>query len=80
MAQNETKPAGSYAAVTPSDSAVLRPPARSLFIGTGGNVAVKYPGASAAVSFAVQDGTILPIYAEVVMSTGTTATGIVALY
>lgn len=72
-------PAGGAFAVTPSDSTILGG-VRALFVGTGGNVAVVTPGRTTAVTFAnVGDGTILPVRCSKVMSTNTTASGIVAL-
>lgn len=77
---DQTRPAANAAAVTASDTTVLAG-VRSLYVGGGGNVAVRFPGNSTAVVFtAVPAGAILPIQAERVMSTNTTATAIVALY
>lgn len=71
-------PADSYSAVTPSDATVVD--CRALWIGTGGNVAVKASASASTVTFAnVPDGTLLSIVAYHVMA-ATTATGIVALY
>ncbi len=72
-------PATRYAAVTPSDATVVG--ARSLYIGTTGNVALKADATATAVTFSsVPAGTILPVGAYIVMSTNTTASNIVALY
>lgn len=70
--------ARSSGAVTPSDSTVLD--YNALYIGTGGNVAIKHTSAGSAVTFtSVLDGTILPVAGVRVMSTNTTATNIVWL-
>jgi hypothetical protein len=73
--------AWNLAAVTPHDTNELTYTARALYIGGAGDVALIAGGDSAAVTLAsVPAGTILPIRAKVVKSTGTTATNIVALY
>jgi hypothetical protein len=52
-----------------------------LYIGGAGDVSVKGPQMGAAVVFkAVPAGMILPVEVTSVMSTGTTATDIVAIY
>lgn len=71
-------PATRYAAVTPSDSTVVN--ARSLYIGTTGNLALKADATASTVTFSnVPAGTILPVGAWFVMA-ATTASNIVALY
>jgi hypothetical protein len=73
-------PACKLYAVTPSDTVALTEKASALWVGGAGNVAIKTPGASAAVTIVgVPAGTVLPIQAEYVMATNTTATNIVAL-
>ncbi len=73
-------PGASLVSVTPSDSAVLSPPSRGLYIGGEGDVAVIAVDDTVAVTFkAVPAGTVLPVQAKKVMSTNTTATLIVAL-
>lgn len=79
-AYDQTRPAANAAAVTSSDATVLVG-VRGLYIGGAGDVAVRFPGSSTAVVFtAVPAGSVLPIQAERVMSTSTTATAIVALF
>jgi hypothetical protein len=76
------------AAVTKDDANDLATaPTRGLYVGGTGNVAVIMAadntsgGAGTAVTFSgVAAGTVLPIRVRRVMSTNTTATGIVALY
>ena len=75
-----TVSAHSAGAVTPSDSTVLNP-TRGLYVGTGGDVAVKMANQTTSVIFPdVLGGSILPIQVVKVLSTGTTASGMVALY
>lgn len=65
--------------VTPSDSTVLAN-VRGLYVGTTGNVAVKFPGDASAHTFtAVPAGAVLPVAVDHVMSTGTTASTLEAL-
>lgn len=73
-------PADDIVAVTPSDVAVLAP-TRAIWVGGAGNIAVLPAGQdSVAVTITgVAAGTLLPIRVVQVLSTGTTATGIVAL-
>lgn len=80
MQQNPTDPALELAVVTPHDTNDIFP-ARGLYVGVGGNVAVIAGGDTAAVTLVgVNAGTILPIRVRRVLATGTTATSIVALY
>ncbi len=65
------------AAVTPNDSTVI-PTTRALAIGVAGNVAVRMANATIA-TIAVTAGTAA-LQVDRVYSTGTTATGITALY
>jgi hypothetical protein len=89
---NNTVSAHGAVAVTASDTTDL-PVTRAIYIGGTGNIAIVMPdhnldlGASAAAAQAlavvfsnVSAGTILPVQAVRVLSTGTTATNIVALY
>jgi hypothetical protein len=75
-------PSGDFLAVTPHDTnPIVSPglPTRGLYIGGAG--AVVATGSRGNVTFAaVPVGTILPIQCTHVLSTGTTATNIVALY
>lgn len=67
-------------AVTPHDTNDLANVARALWVGGAGNVAVLLSEDSSAVTFVgVAAGTLLPLRAKRVLSTGTTATSIVAV-
>jgi hypothetical protein len=67
-------------AVTKSDSTVLNG-TRALYIGGTGDVAVRMEGGQNSLTFsAVPSGTTLPIRVDQVLSTGTTATLILALW
>lgn len=73
-----TRPADTFAAITPNDSVEVDPKPKSLFIGGAGNLAVTGSD-DVEVTFAVVAGQVLPIRPKLIKSTGTTATGIVAL-
>ena len=68
----EASPAKFAVAVTPSDVTNLGSPARSLYIGTTGNIAV--------VTFSNVPVGILPVQVKRVNSTNTTASNIVAMW
>lgn len=67
-------------AVTKSDSTVLNG-TRAVYVGTGGDLAVRMEGGQNSITFtAVPSGTFMPIRVDQVLSTGTTAAAIVALW
>lgn len=77
---NNPNPAEYAAAVTPSDSTVLSPSPRALYIGGGGDVTVTMAADGADVVFKnVPPGLKLPVRVSKVKA-ATTATYIVALY
>lgn len=76
----QTEPSGEFAAVTKSDVTVFTFPTRGLYIGGAGDVAVVSPIGSAVTFSAVPAGTLLPIAVVQVLSTGTSATLIIAVY
>lgn len=69
-------------AVTPSDLAGnnLTYPCRALYIGGAGNATIVMADSTAILFSGLQAGQILPVRALRVNATGTTATGIVALF
>lgn len=75
---NATVPGHGAVAVTPSDSTVL-PVTRALYVGTTGNVAVMMAD-DMTITFSTVPVGILPIQVQKVLSTGTTASNIIALY
>lgn len=68
-----------YAAVTPSDTVALTVPVYRVYVGVTGDIAVKGPGDSAAVTFkAVPAGWFtFPGQVTTIMATNTTATNMV---
>lgn len=73
-------PAQHAAAVTPSDSTDLTTSARSLYIGVSGDVTLDTVGGETTILFKAAPVGILPVRAQRVRATGTTATNIVALW
>jgi hypothetical protein len=76
-----TNPATTWKAVTPSDAAAdnLKPACRGLFVTSAGDVACVGLD-DAVVVFALDARTVYPLGVKRVNATGTTASGIVALY
>jgi hypothetical protein len=75
-----TSPANGGVAVTPSDSADLTDTTRALYVGGDGNVSVIMRGGQTVTFTGMKAGVIYPLRVNRVRATGTTATGIVALY
>lgn len=76
-----TSPASRMDVITPAD-ALLPTPARSLYVGTGGNVTViplEGPSLTPVTFVGVVGGSILPIAVRQVSLTGTTAGAIIGL-
>jgi len=67
-------------AITPSNSTDLDAVTNAIWVGSTGNVAAVLIDGSVVTFNAVPDGTLLPVRAARVNSTGTTATNMVALY
>lgn len=65
-------------AVTLSDATII-PVTRSLFVGTGGNIAVRMADGQS-VTFSNVAAGIFPVQVDMVKSTSTTASNIIALY
>ena len=73
-------PAREAVSVTPNDSSDLGNTTRSIYIGTSGDIAVHMVGESTAVIFKAVPVGVLPIRADRVLATGTTAADLVALW
>lgn len=72
-------PAAHAASVTPNDSTDLAASSRALYIGTSGDVKVTTVGGND-VTFANVPVGVLPIRVKRVHATGTSATGIIAIW
>jgi len=74
-----TGPAIRWTAVTPDDAAALDPMPRALFVGAAGTLTLEDRTGSI-VTWTVMDGQFLPVAPLRIRATGTTASGIVALW
>jgi hypothetical protein len=72
-------PAGHGFAVTPNDGTDLSEVTRALYVGVGGTVAVTLQSGAELVLQGVAAGTLLPLRAQRVKATGTSASAIVGL-
>ena len=74
-------PATRAVAVTPSDATPLADTPKGLYVGTGGDIAMRGLNDSADQSWRnVPAGSVLPFRAQYVRATGTTAADLLALY
>jgi hypothetical protein len=80
FARATSHPATHAAAVTPHDSNELSYVTRAIFVGGAGALKVTTSDGDTVTFTGVTAGTVLPIRAKVVFSTGTTATNIVAMW
>jgi hypothetical protein len=73
-------PATRCIAITPSDSVALSIPVKGIYVGGAGDLAVTAQSDGSSVIFkAVPVGTIIPVRAKLVLSTGTTATLLIGM-
>ena len=75
---SKTKPAVEATSVTLSDATVYNPPFRSLYIGGAGDLKIMDASGND-VTFVAAPVGILPVEAQMVYTTGTTATDVVGL-
>lgn len=75
---NSTAPAHGAVSVTPNDS-TLFPVTRAVYVGTAGALAVRMADGMT-ITFPTVAAGIFPIQVDRVLSTGTTALNIIALY
>lgn len=77
--QNDN-PAREAFAITPHDTNELTAITRGIYVGVAGTVVAILADDSSAVTFVgCQAGSVLPICAKIVLSTGTTATNLIGL-
>jgi len=73
-------PAQKAFAITPNDTTDLAVTTRAIYTGAGGTIVCTLAGDSSSVTFTnVPAGSILPIRVMRVLSTGTTAVGLIGL-
>lgn len=81
FADSVSAPATRAVAVVPHDSSALADVPKALFVGSGGDLVARGSGGGADVTFRnLPAGSLLPLRAQFVRETGTTAADIVALY
>lgn len=80
LSEGLSGPADNLVAITPSDSTDLANVSRAIYVGGAGNIVVTPAGGGSNVTLTVVAGAVLPIRVSRVLSTGTTATGLVNLY
>ncbi|MGB3313153.1 MAG: hypothetical protein WBB85_01980, partial [Albidovulum sp.] len=68
------------AVVTPDDVTDLTHLPRALYVGNGGDLSIRCAGGQSVVLQNVPGGSVLPLRVTRVNATGTSATGIVALW
>jgi len=74
-----TTPAHGAVAITPSDATTF-PVTRGLFVGTAGNITVRMADGQDTIQFTNVPVGIIALQVDKVYSTGTGASGIIALY
>lgn len=80
QADSAEAPSSHPVAITPSNTVPLATTPKALYIGTGGTVVLRTASGAADVTFKnLASGQILPVRAQFVRATGTTASDIVAL-
>jgi hypothetical protein len=72
-------PAADAFAITPSDAVDFTNDTRAIYVGGAGNLTVVMQSGAVVLFTAVPAGTVLPIRADRVNATGTTATAMVGL-
>jgi hypothetical protein len=75
-----TAPARDGLAVTPSDTTDFAILPRAIYVGVTGTIAATLAGGQSVTFQAVPAGSLLPIRMARILATGTTASGIVALW
>lgn len=72
-------PATDAFVITPNNGSDLAKPARAIYVGTGGSLAVTTVAGNTATFVSVPSGTILPIWVCRVSATGTTASNLLGM-
>jgi len=80
FARSLTSPPENAAAIVPSDGADLPEVTRALYVGGGGDVALRMVGGELVTFANLQAGALIPLRVVRVLATGTTATALVGLW
>lgn len=75
-----SSPAIDGSMIVPSDATDLAHVTRALYVGSGGEIAAQLASGSVVTLSAVPGGALLPLRVRRVMSTGTSASGLVGLW
>lgn len=75
-----SSPASAGFPVTPSDTLDLPSTSRAIYVGSAGTLSVRMLSGDSVTFAGVASGTLMPIRVNQVLSTGTSAGSIVALY
>jgi len=73
-------PASNAFAITPHDTNELTTVTRGIYIGAAGDIALTTVGGDSVTFVGLLAGSILPVRANIVKSTATTATSLIGLY
>ena len=74
-----TSPATHGFAVTPNDTLDLSEATRAIYVGSGGALALRFLSGQTIIFVGVAAGSILPVRADRILATGTTAGSLVGL-
>ncbi len=75
-----TSPPEHAAAITPADQGDLAVVTRALYVGIGGDLAVRMCGGGVVTLVNVPSGTLLPLRIDQILASGTTAAGLVGFW
>lgn len=74
-----SSPATHAFAITPADGDDLPETTRAIYVGAGGAIALRMQSGAVVTMAGVPQGTLLPLRADRILATGTTASGLVGL-
>ena len=77
MSPSLTSPAVNAEAVVPSNTVALSNVSRAIYVGGGGDIAIEMLSGTTVTLRAAAAGTFLPLRAKKILSSGTTASGLV---
>lgn len=75
-----SSPAEDGLAIVPDDVTTLPQVTRALYVGTSGDVSVRLVSGTVVSLGGVQGGVVYPLRVDMVLASGTTATGLVGLW
>lgn len=78
-ANSLSSPATHAFAITPADTADLPETTRAIFVGSEGSLALRMQSGALVTLAGIPQGTLLPLRADRILATGTTASSLVGL-